>query len=426
MPVLPKAVDVVIIGGGITGCATAYYLSKMKLSVALLERGTVANEQSSRAWGFIRKQGRHAAEIPLAARASQIWPRLGAELGADLEYVSNGILTPALTTADEERLADGARQAAHWGLSTKLLGKREVSALMPELTGQWLGALYTPDDGHGEPKKVTQAYAAAAMRNGAQLFEHVGVKAIQTSNGMVTGVATTHGEIRAGAVLCAAGVGSTALMKPFGLSLPIHDVRLTVLETHEVPAFTNIAVWAPNVSFRPTGRGTFYVGSGYRAKSGDLDVTVDAVRHFGKFLPQLRDNPGALNIRVGLPLLRSLWGGGVSATAQPEPAYNGHIADYNLSQFRQVFPHLGDVQAKRIWGGRIDATPDMIPVIDQVPGAANLHLAAGFSGHGFALGPVSGVMLADIIAKGSTDLDLHAFRIARFKEGDAKLSRHAL
>ena len=425
MAVQPKSVDVVIIGGGITGCATAYYLSKMKLSVALIERGTVANEQSSRAWGFIRKQGRHAAEIPLAARASQIWPDLAAELGADLEYVRNGILTPALSEADEVRLADGARQAAQWGLSTRLLSAREVNDLMPSLAGKWRGALYTPDDGHGEPKKVTQAYAAAAVRAGTHLLENVGVTAIRVSNGAVTGVETTQGAIAASAVLCAAGVGSAALMKPFGLALPIHGVRLTVLETQEVPAITDIAVWAPNVSFRPTGRGTFYVGSGYRAKSGDLDVTVDAIRHFGKFLPQLRENPGALNIRVGWPLLESLRGG-ISARAQREPAYNRRIADYNLSQFRQVFPHLGQVQPKRIWGGRIDATPDMIPIIDQVAGAKGLHLAAGFSGHGFALGPVSGVMLADIIAKGGTDLDLHAFRIARFKEGDAKLSRHAL
>ncbi|WP_459617791.1 NAD(P)/FAD-dependent oxidoreductase [Bordetella sp. 2513F-2] len=425
MPVQPKSVDVVIVGGGITGCATAYYLSKLKLSVALVERGTVANEQSSRAWGFIRKQGRHAAEIPLAARAAQMWPGLSAELGADLEFVSNGILTPALNEADEIRIADGARQAAHWGLSTKLLSAREVSELMPQLTGAWRGALYTPDDAHGEPKKVTQAYAAAAARAGVHLLEHVGVKSIEVSNGAVSGVETTQGFIAAKAVLCAAGVGSAALMKPFGLNLPIHGVRLTVLETQEVPAFTNIAVWAPNVSFRPTGRGTFYVGSGYRAKSGDLDVTVDAIRHFVKFLPQLRENPGALNIRMGWPLLKSLRGG-VASDAQPEPAYNPRIAAYNLGQFRKVFPHLGEVQPKRIWAGRIDATPDMIPIIDRVPGVEGLHLAAGYSGHGFALGPVSGAMLADIIAKGGTDLDIHPFRISRFEDGDAKPSKHAL
>lgn len=425
MSVLPKSVDVVIIGGGITGCATAYYLSKMKLSVALFERGTVANEQSSRAWGFIRKQGRHAAEIPLAAQASAIWPGLAAELNADLEYVRKGILTPALNDDDEARVADGARQAAEWGLSTQLLSARQVKELIPQMAGQWRSALYTPDDGHGEPRKVTQAYAAAAMRNGVHLFENLGVLDIDAANGAVAGVHTSRGFVRAGAVLCAAGVGSMAMMKKFGLSLPIHDIRLTVLETQQVAAFTDIAVWAPNVSLRPTGRGTFYVGSGYRAKTGDLDVTVDGIRHFWKFFPQLRENPTALNIRVGMPLLKS-FRGGIDDSAQPEPAFNSKIANYNLGQFRSVFPHLGDVQPLRIWGGRIDATPDMIPIIDQVPRVDNLYLAAGYSGHGFALGPVSGVLLSEKISKGMTGFDLNAFRIGRFKEGDAKLSRHAL
>lgn len=425
MAVPPKHADVVIIGGGITGCATAYYLSKSSLSVVVLERGIVANEQSSRAWGFIRKQGRHEAEIPMAARSSAIWKGLSAELGADLEYACCGIMTPALNDRDEERIIAGAEQAAKCGLSTKLLSASEVKKLIPEMMGDWRGALFTPDDGHAEPRKVTKAFAEAASRNGARILENIGVTSIDVTNGAVVGVETSHGYIRTSAVLCAAGVGTPALVKALGVSLPIHPVRLSVLETEVVAAFTKLAVWSPKVSFRPTGRGTFTVGSGYRARAGDLDITWDAIRHSLKFLPQLQENPGALKFRIGWPLVRSLRSN-VLPTAQPEPRVNPAIARFNLAQFQALFPHLGPVRAQRLWAGCIDATPDLIPIIDEMPGISNLHIAAGYSGHGFALGPVSGQILSDRLRGLRSEFDLSPFRIARFKEGQAKLSRNAL
>ncbi|MDO9403792.1 MAG: FAD-binding oxidoreductase [Polaromonas sp.] len=425
MSTLPPYADVVIIGGGITGCATAYYLSRLKLSVALLERGEVANEQSSRAWGFIRKQGRHPAEIPMAAEASRLWSTLSHELQADLEYVRKGILTPASSEADEEIAQQGARLAAGHGLSTRFVSAADIRTLLPQMQGQWRGGLYTPDDGHGEPVKTTRAFANAAVNNGARLFQNIGASRIEVSNQRVTAVDTRQGRIRTGAVLCAAGMGSGNILKQVGLSLPIHGIRITVLETQPATPFTELAVWAPQVAFRPTRRGTFYVSSGYRAKTGDLDVTLDGIRHFGKFFHQLRSNPTALNIRVGMPLLRSL-DTRIDDTAQAEPPANARIAAYNLRQFLAAFPHLGPLQPMRTWAGQIDATPDMIPVIDTVPGIPNFHVATGFSGHGFALGPVSGKLLSEQIATGAASLDLHAFRISRFAEGDMQLSPYAL
>src|SRR5215470_10914018 len=96
---IPSRADVIIIGGGIAGAASAYYLSRRGVRVVLLERGEVAAEQSSRAWGFVRKQGRHPAEVPLAKLASQMWEGLGTELGADVEFVRGGILALAESRA---------------------------------------------------------------------------------------------------------------------------------------------------------------------------------------------------------------------------------------------------------------------------------------------------------------------------------------
>ena len=248
---LPMRADVVIVGGGITGCAAAYYLACRNVSVIVLERGEIAGAQSSRAWGFIRQQGRHPAEVPYAAKASQIWEGLSRELQADLEFVRGGILAPALTEEDEERMRDGARVAAENGLSTKLLSRREIAALLPEMRRDWRAGLFTADDAHGEPRKATEAFAAAAERRGARFFPGTGISGFQRSNGAVTAVVTPRGEVRAGIVICAAGLGATALMRQLGLSLPIHGMRISVAETAPAPAFTKIAVWAPQVAFRP-------------------------------------------------------------------------------------------------------------------------------------------------------------------------------
>src|SRR5262249_41931402 len=99
----PEVSDIVVIGGGIVGSATADFLAKRGRSVVVLDRGGIAGEQSSRAWGFVRQQGRHDSEVPMAAEASRVWPELGKDLNADLEYVRRGILVLAETPADLAR-----------------------------------------------------------------------------------------------------------------------------------------------------------------------------------------------------------------------------------------------------------------------------------------------------------------------------------
>lgn len=423
-PTLPAQADVVIIGGGIAGCAAAYYLAKQKLKVVLLERGIVAGEQSSRAWGFIRKQGRHSAEVPMAVEASRLWETLSDELGADLEFVRKGILGPASSELDEERARESVRIASEHGLSTRLLSAREMKTLLPEMQGNWRAGVYTPDDAHGEPVKATKAFARAARENGATIIENAGVTRIQLTNHLATAVHTARGAVRADVVVCAAGLGSTAILRDLGLALPIQGIRISVGETEPAPVFTQLAVWAPNVAFRPTSRGTFYVGSGYRSKAGDVDLTLDGVRFFREFLPQFRANPGAVNVRVGAELLRS-FRRGVDPSPKAEPRVNDRIVDANFSQFLELFPHLKGLKLVRRWAGLIDTTPDMIPILGEMPGVSNLFVAAGYSGHGFALGPMTGKILSGLVTTGRAPLDIAAFRLTRFAEQDFQLERHA-
>ena len=414
---LPNRAEVVVIGGGITGCAAAYYLARNGGHVVVLDRGEIAGAQSSRAWGFVRQQGRHPAEVPYAAQASRIWEGLSGELQADLEFVRGGILAPAETPEDEARMQDGARIAAENGLSTRLLSRREMEAVVPELRGSWRAGLYTAEDAHAEPRKATEAFAAAAERRGARLFPNTGVSGFLLQNGSIGSVVTTRGEIKADVVVCAAGLGTSALLRKLGTSLPIHAMRVSVAETEATAAFTKVAVWAPRVAFRPTQRNTFYIGSGYRGKVADVDLTIDAVRHARLFLPQLRNNRANLNLHLGSAMWRSLWQQD-PAGAGPQPAPNPEIIRYNLEQFFACFPHLAGLEVRRRWAGEIDVTPDMLPIIGPAPRVANMIVAAGFSGHGFALGPASGKLLAALVKGDAPGMDLRPFRPTRFAEND--------
>lgn len=414
----PSHADVVVIGGGIVGCAAAYYLSLAHVKVVLVERGEIAGEQSSRAWGFVRQQGRHPAEIPLAKAASAIWESLAGRLQADIEFVRNGIIALGASDADMQSLEEGARNARKHGLSTRLIGPQEIAQILPQLAGKWRGGLFTPDDGHAEPVKATRALADAARRLGAVILTRCPVLEIETAGGQVSGVRTLRGLIKANTVICAAGISAAQLVEPLGLSLPVRLTRSSVSETKPTQVFTRVAVWGPDVAYRPTQRGTFYLGNGYRGAGADYDITLASFRHLRLFLPSYRAHWRRLKLRFNAEFFWDLgrrlsW---VDAKL-PEPKVNRTKITYNEQQFYRLFPHLAGLGLQRAWAGRIDVTPDAIPAIGPVRTVGGLLLATGFSGHGFALGPIAGTLLSEWVVKGWPSIDLAAFDPHRFEHG---------
>jgi glycine/D-amino acid oxidase-like deaminating enzyme len=258
------------------------------------------------------------------------------------------------------------------------------------------------------------------------------VQGIVTRPGAVEGVMTERGEIRASWVVCAAGAWSSRLARTVGLDLPQRWVRGTVARTTVAPPVTACAVWGPGVAFRQRRDGSFTIAAGGAL---DHDVTLDSLRQLRFFLPNYWKNKSLFRFHVGRPLLRSLRAAlpASAARRQPlvwdraiEPVPNEAKVRKSLAELQRVLPALPPLGIARRWAGIIDAAPDLVPVLGEVPQLRGFVLATGFSGHGFAMGPIAGRLVSELIVDGKASLDLSGFRLSRFAEGAVGRPRNVL
>lgn len=420
-----RTADAVVIGAGIAGCATAYYLSKSGLNVVVVEKGEVGDEQSSRAWGFVRQQARTARELPLMMAGAIVWQEMERDLGADVEWNQGGALTLA---GDEEvlgRIKAWLKVGEQFGIETRFLTNEDVKELIPSMQGEWLGAMYTPSDGHAQPDKATNAISIGARENGAQFRTGEAVEGIEMKDGRVSAVVTDKGRIVTENVVCAAGAWSHKVAKMVGLTLPYRMVRASVGQTNPTGHVTDMAVIGPRIAFRQRVTGEFYIAPG--PGGTDYDVDLDSFKHIRLFMPNFRRNREMFKVHIGgalvMDILRSLPGSPArrhpfAHTVGKAPEPNRKVIDRALGTFKSLFPDQQGLRIEHYWSGRIDATPDALPVIGEAKSPKGFYFCTGFSGRGIGIGPVAGKVTAELIADGEASVDIHALRHSRFKEGD--------
>jgi glycine/D-amino acid oxidase-like deaminating enzyme len=412
--------DVAIIGAGIAGTASAYYLAKRGVKVIVCEKGEVAGEQSSRNWGFVRQQGRDPAEIPLMMESNAIWQGLERELNADLEWLQGGNL---ITFSDEAERAGWERWleiAAGHGLKSRMLTRAEIGSILPDHNLDCLGAMFTENDGQAEPTKVTPAIRRAAEGRGAEFHTHCAVFGIETEGGAVSGLETEHGFISAPVVVCAAGAWSGRMLRGLGLKLPQIWLKGSVARTTAAPIVSHAATWT-GTAFRQRRDGTMNIAT----RSSDHDVTLDSILNMPAFMGSYFRNQRDVNLHFNR-LFVDLFAGRFSRRALArelmqyrvlDPVPNRAVLDRSLARLKELMPAFADVEIERTWAGYIDMTPDLLPAIDRLDDPAGLVLATGFSGHGFGMGPIVGRLVSELIVDGKPSLNLDAFRFARFGDG---------
>jgi len=423
---IPTSSETVVIGGGIVGCSIALEMARRGVGVTLLDKGRLAGEQSARAWGFVRQQDRHPAELPLMIAGNRIWRELEGQLGARFDWVNGGILALAATQDELAHYEARARLEQEHGVDSRMVTAEEVRGLLPGFTGPVLGALHTPSDGQAHPEKATLAIADAARAAGANILHHCIAERILTGGGRVTGVQTPGGVIATGQVICAGGAHSSRLLRGLGLDLPVRTVRSTVAVTEPIAPLTRLAVRGIGVSFRQGPNGEVWLG---RTSSGsaDYDLTLESFRHLRWFLPNYFANRDLVQLRLNSAFFKDVWNTmpwsrarrhPFAHTVDHEPRVNTRTAEKNRRAFMAQFPGLGEVRLNRAWAGIIDTLPDILPVIGPAPNPAGLYITTGFSGHGFAMGPIVGRLVAEHLTGTQPSQDLHPFRFTRFAEGD--------
>jgi glycine/D-amino acid oxidase-like deaminating enzyme len=421
---IPSHADVIVIGGGIIGCSTAYYLAKAGMDVVVVEKNhKVAWEQSGRNWGFVRQLGRDPAELPLMMRSNAIWQGLQKELGTAMGWQQTGILG---MTDDEAVVADYEEwrdSAADHDLNTQILSGAEIADLVPGQSKDWTAGIYVPSDGNADPERATDAIAAGIVKHGGQVLTNCAVTGVDTKAGRISGVATSRGYITANTVICAAGAWTSTILRWLGVDLPQLRVRGTVARTQSVERIMEPAGWTPSMGLVQRADGCFTLAG---LDVTDFDMRMGDVKHAHYFLRDFWKNKDRVSLQFGHPFWRDLVGRIPGSAAMADPLHRGRINDpmpntkmvrATLRELQTLFPQIRHVDLKKAWAGHIEITPDMLPVIDDEPGPDGLITVTGLSGHGFGIGPGVGATVAELAAGQKVSVDLSPFRLDRFAAG---------
>ncbi len=418
---MPDAVDVTVIGGGIIGLMAAWELAREGQRVLLCEKGRMAGEQSGRNWGWLRRQGRDLAELPMMTDAMRLWRDLPPQLRDAVGFRQTGITYLARTEAQlaaYRRWLDAARPH---GVDTVLLSRRQTEAMLPNAAG-WIGALYTPSDGQAEPLTAVPALARAAAADGVTIREGCAVRGLHLTAGQLSGVETEAGPVRCTRVILAAGAWSGLFLGAHGISLPQLSVASSVSVTEPLAELLPGAAADDSFAIRRRRDGGYTLTPWSRH---EFFVGPAAFRHLLPFLPQFLADRASTRLGPAAPAgypdawrtrrrwdARSVTPFETCRILDPRPSPRELIRI--RQQFAAAFPEIGLPPISRSWAGMIDVTPDSPPVIDHAP-IPGLIVATGMSGHGFGIGPGVAGPLADLAMARAPRRDLSAFRLARFR-----------
>lgn len=376
---MSNTADVVIIGGGVVGCAAAYYLAKAGNTNVIVLEGTksIGHGGSSRNGGGVRQSGRDVRELPYAMYGiKHLWPTLSEELGIDVEYTQKGNLRLGKTEAHLEKLQTLAKNAQSVGLDVRMVDAKEVKEICPYLSDDIIGASWCPTDGHANPLTTTLGYYKRALEMGVRFYTDAEVTELRKVKGKVRKVILKDGTVFEGeTIILAAGYESRYIARTVGVDVPMTQLIDECLVTEMQPHMFDIMLG--------TAGADFY---GHQAKHGSFVFGSDCGYE------EVTDMTDPSKLMTNAMTL--------SASCR---AIMGYV------------PALKDAKIVRSWCGWLDNAFDGVPFISKVDEAEGLILACGFTGHGFGTAPAVGLMLSQMVAGEDTVVDITPLRYDRFK-----------
>ena len=374
---MKSTADIVIIGGGIIGCATAYYLARRGCTnVVILEQNTVGSGSTSRAAGGIRVQFSTPIHIKFTLLSIPTWSSFEEEFGVDVDYRQWGYLLLAGDEAELEMYRRTVALQRSLGGKVEIISPDDAARIVPGLrTDDLVGAAWGPKDGFADPNTACQGFAAAARRLGVEIVEGAAVTGVEVENGRVRAVVSSQGRIAAERVLNAAGPWAGRVAELVGHDLPLMPINRQIFLT------------------KP---------------SAPLPRELPLIINAGRDLSMRREGPETIGI--------SVVNDDQPPTLEPSVDY-GYLPNV-LPKAIHRLPALADAPLVGGYAGIIEHTPDKHSILGTVPGFDGYYIACGFSGHGFQHAPIVGRVMAEVILDGrASSADISPLRYERFAEG---------
>ena len=377
---VPASADAVIIGGGINGLTTARELGKLGLkNIVVLEKDYIGSGSTGRCGGGIRQQWTTEENIRLAQESVRMYEEMSADLGYQVFFRQGGYLMITEQEADLDALRQAAALQNKCDVPTEFLQPEECLKIVPDLNISDLkGATYCPKDGTAYPFAVVWGYAKACHKLGVKVFIRTTVTEIESDGGRIKGVITDRGRISTPLVINCAGPWARTMAAKVGVNLPNRQERHEIMVSESLKPFIDPMVISitNGIYFSQSLRGEIVGGIGDPAEPqwedpADFDTTSQ--------------------LRFAVRFAKALTG---------------------------YYPRAARARMMRQWAGLYDVTPDHRPILGGVPGLEGYFHICGFSGHGFMLGPVTGVRMARYITTGQPDDIITSLSLDRFEKGE--------
>ncbi len=370
--------QVVIIGGGVHGVSTAYYLTKLGIKdIAVLDKGYLGGGASARTTAIIRANYITAEGIPFFNESLKLYEGLAKELNFNILFNQMGRLDLGHTDAAVYGLRMRTEFNRLLGVDSRMVGPKEVKDLVPPIDLREgkpfpiLGALYHPPCGVVRHDAVVWGFARGANNGGVELHPFTEVTGIDRTNGHVSGVETSRGFVQADTVLSTTAGWSSTIAAMVDLNLPLTTHPLEVMVTEPLKPFLHKTISSANLHayVYQTDRGEVVIGGG-----------VDPYQSYSQ-----------------------------RSSLRPIEELAAHTLE--------MFPCMGQVKVLRQWSGLCDMSPDYAPIMGTVQGLDGFVLSCGWGSWGFKAAPAAGKSIAQLISTGETPDLIKPFGLSRFHTG---------